>query len=365
MANTKKIVCTVTNDLSNDQRMLRICQTLATAGFQVTLVGRNRPFSKPLDNRDFHQKRLNCWFEKGKFFYLEFNIRLFFFLLFHDFDIVNTIDLDTILPCLFVSKIKTKKIVFDAHEYFSEVPEVVNRPRIKKIWENIGDFAIPKMDACYTVGNSLAQIFSERYKVPFSVIKNVPFQTKIKKTGKSETKIMIYQGALNEGRGLEQMINALKKLPTQYVFWIVGDGDLSDNLKKQANELELGDQVVFWGMQSIEDLKTITLQADVGINLLENKGLSYYYSLANKSFDYIQANLPAINIAFPEYISLNQQFETSILCHDLSEQSILGSIEKIFDTTTYLHLQQQCEDAAKVLNWEHEKEELLRIYAKL
>jgi hypothetical protein len=101
---SKKIIFTVTNDLNHDQRMIRICTALA-ANYDVHLIGRVLPHSKPIVNQSFTQHRLNVWFQKGKLFYAEYNIRLFFFLLKKQFDMVCGIDLDTILPCYLVSKI--------------------------------------------------------------------------------------------------------------------------------------------------------------------------------------------------------------------------------------------------------------------
>src|SRR6476661_6581441 len=98
------LVFTVTNDLNYDQRMIRICTSLSNAGYHVTLVGRRHGHSKKLIQRAFQQKRLFCFFEKGKLFYIEYAIRLFVFLLFKKFDLIGAIDLDTIVPCYLVSK---------------------------------------------------------------------------------------------------------------------------------------------------------------------------------------------------------------------------------------------------------------------
>ena len=76
------VIFTVTNDLSYDARMHRICGTLTANGYGVTLVGRALPYSTPLKDRPFGQKRLHCFFQKGFPFYAEYNLRLFFFLLF-------------------------------------------------------------------------------------------------------------------------------------------------------------------------------------------------------------------------------------------------------------------------------------------
>src|SRR5687767_14339563 len=119
----KQIVFTVTNDLTYDQRMHRICGSLATAGYDVLLIGRKLPGSLIAEKRLFRQKRINCFFNKGFLFYAEYNTRLFFYLLGKKSDAVCAIDLDTIVPCLLVSKIKGWKRVYDAHEYFTELKE--------------------------------------------------------------------------------------------------------------------------------------------------------------------------------------------------------------------------------------------------
>src|ERR1700704_1922409 len=94
-----RIIFTVINDLTYDQRMHRICNSLADAGYDVLLVGRKLSSSTPLKQEKFQQRRLKLHFTRGKLFYIEYNIRLFFFLLFKKFDIICGIDLDTILPC--------------------------------------------------------------------------------------------------------------------------------------------------------------------------------------------------------------------------------------------------------------------------
>mgnify|MGYP000632638648 CR=1 FL=1 len=151
-----KIILTVTNDLAYDQRMIRICGSLAKAGHEVELVGRRRRGSPELPDMPYSQTRLPCHFEKGKFFYLEYNLRLFVFLLFRRFDALCAIDLDTILPCLWASQLHRKPCLYDAHEYFTEVPEVTRRPRIRRIWEKVADYAIPRMklwrDALHAFG---------------------------------------------------------------------------------------------------------------------------------------------------------------------------------------------------------------------
>ena len=96
MQKQKKIYLTVTNDLNQDQRMHRVCLSVRNQGYEVVLIGREKKESKPLLEFPFRQIRLKCFFEKGFLFYVEFNIRLFLFLLFKKIDVLYAVDLDTI-----------------------------------------------------------------------------------------------------------------------------------------------------------------------------------------------------------------------------------------------------------------------------
>jgi len=360
-----RLVFTVTNDLRYDQRMMRICRSLSAAGHQVTLVGRLRRKSPSLPETSYQQVRLRCWFDRGKLFYLEYNLRLFIWLLRHKFEVYTAIDLDTILPNLAIARIKGKKIHYDAHEYFSEVPEVVDRPSIKRIWEAVARFAIPRVDAAYTVGPALAQIFQARYGIPFQVIRNVPTRmaSTPQRLNSSTHQVILYQGVLNQGRGLEIAIAAMQQIDGAEL-WLAGEGDLSTALRQLATDLHLEHKVKFLGYLAPEDLRAVTTQATIGLNLLENRGLSYYYSLANKAFDYVQAEVPSIQMKFPEYIALQEEHRVFYLLSRLEVDDLVEAIQRLLlDDELYLALQEGCRKAAVDWCWEKEATTLYRLYS--
>jgi hypothetical protein len=172
-AQKMRIFLTVTNDLSYDQRMIRICTSLANAGHQVILVGRKMKDSIPVVPQPFRQVRLSCFFRKGFGFYAEYNLRLFFYLLTKSMDCVCAIDLDTILPCYFISRIKRTGRVYDAHELFCEMKEIASRPRIYKIWKTIEKFAVPKFRHGYTVNKPIADELTKLYGVNYEIIRSI------------------------------------------------------------------------------------------------------------------------------------------------------------------------------------------------
>jgi len=362
----RKIVCTVTNDLTYDQRMIRICNTLTEAGFAVELVGRQRPSSLPLENQPFRQRRLRCRFHRGKLFYLEYNLRLLWRLLRHRSDIICAVDLDTIAPAVLASRIRGSVVVYDAHEYFTEVPEVIRRRSVQRIWEAVARWAIPQTRLAYTVGPKLAEVFSRRYGKSFEVIRNVPVRQPAPPPSEPQRPVVIlYQGALNECRGLEESIRAMQRIDKAQL-WLAGEGDLSQTLRQLTRDLGLEGRVRFLGFVKPAELQSLTPRAYLGLNLLHNRGLSYYYSLANKAFDYIQAHRPSLQMDFPEYRQLQEEYGAFHLLPELCPEAIAKAIRLLIeDPDYYASLQENCRRAAKVFCWERESRRLVGLYEGL
>jgi glycosyltransferase involved in cell wall biosynthesis len=399
--------------------MLRICTSLVHAGFEVWLVGRLMTNSQPFDNQLIKSHRFSLFFQKGKLFYIEYNIRLFFWLLTQRVDIIGGIDLDSILPCYFSAKIrnilrgpfflqKNKiKVVYDAHELFSETPEVVRRPSVRKIWLAVERFIVPKVDAAYTVSQSVADEFERRYGRRFDLIRNLPLrenELKIKNSKLKDStngdlnsginaelkggetsenssfifhhssltfhhsslkKTILYQGALNEGRGLETAIEAMQSVENAEL-WLIGEGDLSQILRSKVEELGLGKKVKFLGFIVPDELPFYTAKADIGLHISEDKGLSYRYSLANKFLDYIQSEVPQICTQFPEYQRLNEQYGVAILIEKTDTQLLVSALNRYLnDTEFYQKTKHNCQQAAVVLCWQKEEEKLIDLYKKL
>lgn len=360
----KKIVFTVTNDLSYDQRMIRICSSLQGNGYDVLLVGRKRKSSRPLNSGTFGQKRLNCFFEKGFAFYAEYNIRLFFFLLFAGADAFCCIDLDTMLPVYFAGKLRKKKRVYDAHEYFSEMKEVVTRPHVYRVWHWIEKKIVPEFIYGYTVSQPIAEDFKRKYGVTYPVIMNIPLLQPTGTQKPRDEKYILYQGAINEARGLEYLVPAMKEVDA--VLHLYGDGNFVDQCKGLIGQHQLQQKVILHEKALPEQLREITLQAYIGINLVENTGLNQYYSLANKFFDYMHALVPQVTMDFPEYSRINQQFEVAVLISELDKSNIVTAINSLLcNKEHYCLLKQNCAPAQAFFNWQNEEKKLISFYKNI
>ncbi|GAC1587789.1 MAG: hypothetical protein NVS3B25_03950 [Hymenobacter sp.] len=371
-----RLLLAVTTDLCYDQRMQRICGSLATAGYRVQLVGWQRPASPPLTPQPYAQHRLRGWFQRGKLFYIEYNLRLLLYLLGQRAAAWCACDLDTALPVWLRARLGGQPFVYDAHELFTEVPEVVARPAVQRVWRWVESFVVPRARLAYTVGPALAWVFEQRYGRAFAVVRNVsrlreaePLPPATRPAAPAPRGgYILYQGALNVGRGLENLLEAMPRVAGRLV--ICGEGDLSAALRARAEHLGLlaSGQVEFRGFVLPEALQEVTRHAAVGVMLLENLGLSYYFSLANKFFDYVHAGIPQVLVDFPEYRALNDQFDVAELVPDLRPATLATALNRLLpggDAARYRHLAANCRRAASQLSWQHEEQELLRLYGDL
>ncbi len=342
--------------------MIRICSTLFENGYDVLLIGRKKPASLPL-NFAFKTDRLNCFFQKGKLFYIEYNLRLFFYLLFSKSDILCAIDLDSILPNYYISKWKNIPLVYDAHEYFTEVIEVTNRPQIKRLWEKIEAKVVPDLKYAYTVNSSLASLYKKKYHTNFEVIRNISVLKPLTPQPSDSPPYIIYAGALNAGRGLEETIDAMQHCDINLM--ICGDGDLTELLKLQVQRLKLAHKVFFKGYVQPDELQQLIEGAYAGILVLKNEGLSYYYSLANKFFDYLHAGIPQITTDFPEYSALNEVYQVALYA-ELDTGSIAKAINQLLNNKAlYNQLQANALSARQELNWQKESKKLIAFYDQI
>ena len=359
-----KIIVSVTNDLVSDNRVHKVCTTLTNMDFRVLLIGRKLPVSPDIAKRNYQTKRFSLFFKTGALFYAEYNFRLLFFLLFAKFDVLLANDLDTLTANFIASKIKNRPLVYDSHEYFTEVPELINRPKVRQVWYWLEQKMLPKIKYTYTVCNSIAKIYNEKYGADFKVVRNIPvaIETPITKR-KNSTKIILYQGAINIGRGLEQAILAMKFIDNAKLI-IAGDGDIKSLLESLVEREKLLNKVEFTGRLTIEELAKLTPQADLGLSIEEDLGLNYRFALPNKLFDYIRAQVPVLVTNLPEMAAIVNQYKIGEITSTLEPEQLADKIkDALFNKTKRELWQKNLIFAAKELTWEKEEKILVEIYS--
>ena len=367
-----KAIVSVINDLSTDQRVNKVCCTLQKIGYEVTLVGRKQRKSLELTKRDYKTKRMFLLFEKGPFFYLEFQIRLFFYLLFQRANVLVSNDLDTLLPNYLISKLKSTNLVYDSHELFCEVPELKANPIKKKIWKKLEQWIFPKLKNVFTVNDSIAKIYTEEYNVDVKVVRNIPYlsaQKNIEFKSKTDLdlptnkKIIILQGAgINIDRGAEEAVIAMQYV-NDSILLIIGSGDVINILKKIVSDLKLHEKVTFVGKVPFEKLLQYTHHADLGLTLDKDTNVNYKYSLPNKLFDYIHAGVPVLASNLVEIKKIINTYSIGDCTEDDTPEHIASKINTILNDYNTLQLWKNNLKIATIdLNWEKEELQLIEVY---
>lgn len=353
----------VTNELSYDQRMQRVCRTLAQHGYEVHLVGRHRPGAPPLQEEAYRQHRLPCFFQRGKAFYIEYQLRLLAFLLFRRISLVCAVDLDTIIPCYLVSRIRGCQRVYDAHEWFPEMKEVVTRPAVRAVWTAIERFLVPRFPQGYTVSEGLVARFRETYGVDYALIRNLP-ERREAPAQPAISRHILYQGDLNEGRCFETLIPAMRAVRGE--LHIYGEGNFSARARELARAHQLDGKVFFHGRVLPRELAAITPGYRVGITLFDPVSGSNRHSLANRFFDYIQAGVPQLCSDFPEYRQINARYEVSLLTDPTDPDAIALALNNLLENEVlYSKLRKNCMEAARTFTWNAEADRLVAFYRRL
>lgn len=373
MNSKKKIIVSVTNDLYTDQRVRKVCEFLVANNYDLTLVGRKLKNSAEMPKTTYQTKRFRLWFTRGPLFYANYNLRLFFYLLFKKADVLLSNDLDTLFANHWARKFKKNcRLVYDSHEYYCGTPELVTRPKVQKFWRKIEKRCLPKVDAMYTVNESIADLYRTEYKKEVKVVRNItdanlpPFDMTRKQLGLPfNKKVVIMQGAgINIDRGAEEMIEAIQLIENA-VLIIVGDGDVVPDLKKKVLAEGWEEKVLFFGKRPYNELMNFTALSDVGISLDKNSNINYRFSLPNKIFDYIHAGIPLFVSDLTEITKIVEGYNVGVICPSHNPTFIAAELNKLLnDENKMAELKSNTIKAAKELNWETETNVLKEIFAE-
>jgi glycosyltransferase involved in cell wall biosynthesis len=373
MVNEKKIIVLVSNDLVTDQRVFKICTTIYNSNFKVELWGRKRKESLELPNFTWKSRRFKLFFETGAQFYILLNIHIFTRLLFKKYDIIYANDLDTLLAAYLASKIRNKELIYDTHEYFTGVPELIERPKIQKIWKLIERNIFPKLKNVFTVNNSISELYFKEYKVKPLVMRNIPLnlnnEKRLNRTQLNlpEDKFLILmQGnGINIQRGAEEAVEMMLYIENA-VLIIIGSGDVIPLLNKMVNQFKLENKVRFFPRMPYNDLFQYTINCDLGLTLDKPTNINYQLSLPNKIFDYIRAEIPVLASNLVEVSKIVNDYQIGEIAENFNPKHLAEIVINLKNNNILLEFyKENCRKAKKQLTWENESKALQDLLIKL
>jgi glycosyltransferase involved in cell wall biosynthesis len=353
----------VISDLSTDMRVQKQALLLTEMGYTVTLIGRNSGKSPSLFLPRIRIIRLRVLFRRGPMMYILFNVALLLRLLTRRSELYIANDLDTLIPCYYVSRLFGKPLVYDAHEYFTGQFGLSERKFKYSVWKKAERRLVPKVRHMVTVSNSIADLYREEYGVDPVVIMNVapstdeliPYNRNNLGVGVDDL-LVIYQGSgINPGRGIMELINAMTMLERVRLI-IAGSGDMIEEVKHAVSYKGLAGNVIFLPRMKWEEMMQFTMICDVGLSLDPDNCINQRFSLPNKLFDYIAAGIPAIVSPLPEVSTVVSQYACGLILSHVTPYTIAGALERLRDDRELLaELKDQALEARKVLNWENER----------
>ena len=364
----KSICIFVSNDLATDQRMIRISEWLVHHEWKVHLVGTLKPSSLAFSGNGYTIERLDIRPRNGIFFYLILNVIFFTKTIFSSYQAYLAVDLDTLPGIRLATWISRKKLIWDCHEIYPSIPELYSKPLIRGFWNRVERLFLPGLKQIIAVNIGVCDHL-KKFGLSPQIVHNYPVMRQLIGTIRErfDSKIILFQGHLNEGRCLDTLILMVGNLPPAFTLCIAGDGHLKNQLMTLTDKAWLQDRVRFLGMLAPDDLFEVTSRAFLGISLLEGRHENSRISLANKNLDYIMAGLPSITMNFPEYRLINNRWEVSILLDDPVQSAYLESeiIKLSEDYDRYVKMHFACLQAREVLNWGHESDKLSVIFESM
>lgn len=362
-----RVAFSVTNCICHDQRVLKVAGTVSELNCDITLIGRRLGACCENNPIPFASKRFRMIFKKGFLFYKFFNIRLFFYLLTHKFDLLVSNDLDTLLPNYLCSLIKRLPLIYDTHEYFTGVPEIQNRPIVKGIWKTIESFIFPKLKTIITVSNSIAQKYFADYGIMPVTVMNcsqpsehiIPISRE--ELGiKTEDLIAVLQGTgINIERGGEELVQAVL-MTDKITLLVIGSGSSLANMQILARGSE---KIKFVSTLPWEKMMQYTRMADVGISLDKDTNINHRFSLPNKLFDYISAGIAVVVSDLPEVKKVTMDYGCGIVIREVNPEMISVTLDHLVHNKELLEkYKMNSSKASQSLNWKYESIKIRKIY---
>jgi len=356
---------------SLDGTKIRIAKSIADAGYDVTVLAIKDDKTKSREIIDgIKVSRIDGRNRPIKF------LKILFSALKQKPDIYHSFDLKTLPLAYFVSRINRSKLIYDSRELYVESMRDEELPKVyKRIMTSVERFLIKRVDGIIVVSDSIADILVKRYGIerPTVIFNCAPYKEYRRTTIirdllniKDDKRIVLYQGLISRGRGLENLVSAARYLDNAVVV-LIGDGNLKGELIRKVKEEDLEEKVKFIDAIPYKELLDYTMSADLGVHPVQNTCLSYYYGAPNKLFEYLMAGLPVAVSNFPDMRRIVENEGVGETFDPEDPKDIARVINNILnDEKKYNRMRRNALKIAKErYNWEMESEKLLKIYESL
>jgi len=368
MSSNNKVLITFLGNLNYDTRCKNLYNTLKVNGYKVKFIGFDwltkdfEPMEGDVTIHKLHKGFLSLSF------YLKFSWHIKFCLMASRASIIFAEDIYTLPFAVIFGKLKRAKVFYDSRELFGHLTGLKGKKVKQGFWRIVEKLFIKKVDHIITTGKLDSDFLIKKYKVDDPILlRNLPRYYKPEKEHNLRSlfrinhnqKILLYQGVIHKGRGLRPTYKALKELK-DCLLVIIGDGEFEDYFRNLAKKMGINEQVFFAGKVDQDEILSYTKTADIGLSIIENMSLSYYYALPNKLFEYIMAEIPVVVSNLPQMKEIVERYEVGLVVDLDNPDEIVEAIRQLTDNEVlYKKFKENCKTASQELNWENEAKNLL------
>ena len=263
-------------------------------------------------------------------------------------------------------------VIYDAREVYTELPTVTGKPLAKAFWKRVENRGLRRTDIVVSTGpHDVQAILNVHGFIPRTVlVRNMPWREEVRRDRTLlaefripfESIVLVYVGGLQIGRGLQQIIHALRSLTQELALLLIGAGTEQAALQRIVEEHGLGDRVRFAGARPADQAMRIAAACDVGIALIEPISRSYELALPSKLFEYMIAGLPVISSRLQQVVELFPSEPWLSYADPADSTSIVQAIREAVQRSSDTALRQQEKELAlSQYHFEHDAVELLKV----
>lgn len=300
------------------------------------------------------------------------SIRMTFKGYFQHADIYHSNDINTLLQGIICAKLRfnKRKLIYDSHEVQTDRTGY-NSDQVEKIER----FLLRFVDATIVENDTRAKKHEELYGYKPRALYNYAAFYEVKDIEKvnlneelnidEDDKILLYQGGIQAGRGLELLIDMMHEIEKS-VLVLIGDGQLKPLLERKVIDEHLGHKVRFVKKVHLSELPKYTKNGYIGFQVLQNVNYNHYSATSNKVFEYIMAHVPIISCDFPEVKKVVEGRNVGIAIDASNINEIIDAVKRLLnDENLRAEYALNCKNAKYIYNWDIEKMKLLEIYQNL
>lgn len=273
----------------------------------------------------------------------------------------------SVLPLAMVFKVLNRShIVYDTHELETETHNMKGlRKTLAKVVEKS---LIRYVDSVFCVSDEISRWYQRKYniKLPVTILNSTPVVDSDKSdilrqklNIPSEAKIILYLGAIENGRGIELMIESFENFnDDKYVLVFVGFGSQINLIKKSKQYCK---RIFYLDAVERGSIHLYASSADLGICLNPPTCLSHNYCMPNKLFEYLMASLPVIVSQCESLENFVFKNDVGIVLRSLDPNSVCESIRNYFEKKTVAY-KDNARNVALEYSWESQAELLKNEY---